>query len=105
MRGVGAGRSAQRGTSEATTGPQGARSAPPNPEEMRFLFSSFVLLFDRRQDCWVGERCRVAEDFAFGDVAEETAHDLGAAGFGQLGGEEDFVWLGDGADLLADVIA
>src|SRR6266851_5580361 len=33
MRGVGAGRSAQRGTSGATTGPRGARSAPPNPEE------------------------------------------------------------------------
>src|SRR5229473_6880613 len=32
MRGVGAGRSAQRGTSGATTGPRGARSAPPNPE-------------------------------------------------------------------------
>src|SRR5258708_1236312 len=31
-RGVGAGRSAQRGTSAATTGPRGARSAPPNPE-------------------------------------------------------------------------
>jgi len=29
MRGVGAGRSAQRGTSGATTGPRGARSAPP----------------------------------------------------------------------------
>src|SRR6266852_778954 len=32
MRGVGAGRSAQRGTSAAATGPRGARSAPPNPE-------------------------------------------------------------------------
>jgi hypothetical protein len=32
MRGVGAGRSAQRGTSGATTGPRGARSAPPNPD-------------------------------------------------------------------------
>src|SRR4030088_3389003 len=32
MRGVGAGRSAQRGTSAATTGPRGARSAPPNPD-------------------------------------------------------------------------
>src|SRR5437588_4777913 len=30
-RGVGAGRSAQRGTSGAATGPRGARSAPPNP--------------------------------------------------------------------------
>src|SRR6266849_3765172 len=32
MRGVGAGRSAQRGTCGATTGPRGARSAPPNPD-------------------------------------------------------------------------
>src|SRR5438105_13928254 len=31
-RGVGAGRSAQRGTSAAATGPRGARSAPPNPD-------------------------------------------------------------------------
>jgi putative membrane protein len=42
MRGVGAGRSAQRGTSAAATGPRGARSAPPNPElvrtEKRLLF-------------------------------------------------------------------
>src|SRR5207244_4035302 len=30
---VGAGRSAQRGTSGATTGPRGARSAPPNPDK------------------------------------------------------------------------
>src|ERR1700716_3596058 len=44
-RGVGAGRSAQRGTSGATTGPRGARSAPPNPDapncanllELRFI--------------------------------------------------------------------
>src|SRR5260370_40854384 len=35
MRGVGAGRSAQRGTSGATTGPRGARSAPPNPDNVR----------------------------------------------------------------------
>src|ERR1700716_981615 len=35
MRGVGAGRSAKRGTSAATTGPRGARSAPPNPYEVR----------------------------------------------------------------------
>ncbi len=46
MRGVGAGRSAQRGTSAAATGPRGAagphnpdnalaRSAAPNPEEVR----------------------------------------------------------------------
>src|SRR6266851_8536413 len=34
MRGVGAGRSAQRGTSGATTGPRGARSAPPNPDKV-----------------------------------------------------------------------
>src|ERR1700716_2162093 len=32
--GVGAGRSAKRGTSAATTGPRGARSAPPNPERL-----------------------------------------------------------------------
>src|SRR5260221_3072354 len=36
-RGVGAGRSAQRGTSAATTGPRGARSAPPNPERVCLL--------------------------------------------------------------------
>src|SRR5437588_6216552 len=47
-RGVGAGRSAQRGTSGATTGPRGARSAPPNPDGLRrnFLLVFFVPLVD-----------------------------------------------------------
>src|SRR5437016_4025133 len=56
MRGVGAGRSAQRGTSGATTGPRGARStpkrgsprgvgsAPPNPEASTYLCPNTILI-------------------------------------------------------------
>ena len=70
MRGVGAGRSAQRGTSGATTGPRGA-AGPHNPEAdlARLLFSSLVLVFDRGQDCRVRQRSGVAEDLAFRDIA------------------------------------
>ena len=42
MRGVGAGRSAQRGTSGATTGPRGA-AGPHNPDEVRLLLVRLLL--------------------------------------------------------------
>jgi hypothetical protein len=34
------------------------------------------------------------------DVAQKTAHDLASARLGEFGSKEDFIWLGDGADLL-----
>ena len=62
------------------------------------------LLFESGDDCGIGERCGVAEDAAFGDIAQQAAHDFGAARFGQFGGKENIVGLGDGADFRGDVI-
>ena len=39
-----------------------------------------------------------------GDVAQEPAHDLAAAGLGQLGRQQDLARLGDGADLVRHVV-
>ena len=47
----------------------------------------------------VGQRGGVAEVAALGDVAQQAAHDLAAAGLGQVGGEVDRLRLGDRADL------
>ena len=41
---------------------------------------------------------------ALGDVLEQPAHDLPAPGLGQVGGEEDVIRPGDGADLLRHVV-
>src|SRR5205823_623667 len=59
----------------------------PNTRSCLFL----VLLPQCRDNGGVGESGGVAEGAALGDVAEETAHDLAAAGLGQLGREEDVV--------------
>src|SRR5262249_38738351 len=54
----------------------------------------------------VGKRCRVAEvgDVAFGDLAQDAAHDLAGAGLRQAGGPLDDVGLGERADLAAHVL-
>ena len=62
-----------------------------------------VLLLQRGHDGRIGERGHVAEGAAFGDVAEEAAHDLAGAGLRQVDGDEDLLRPGDGADLLGDV--
>ena len=56
-------------------------------------------------DGGIGERRGVAEVAALGDVAQQAAHDLAAAGLGQVRGEVDRLRLGDRADLGGDVIA
>ena len=58
---------------------------------VRKLFVFFVLVFEALDDGGVGEGRGVAEGAAFGDVAEEAAHDLAAAGLGQLRREQDVV--------------
>src|SRR5688500_10499758 len=58
-----------------------------------------AVLADRLHDGCVGERRGVAQGSALGDVAEEPAHDLAAPGLGEIGGEHEGLWLGDGADL------
>ena len=45
----------------------------------------------------VGQRGGVAEVAALGDVAQQAAHDLAAAGLGQVVGEDDGLGPGDGA--------
>ena len=63
----------------------------------------FVLLLELGDHRGIGQRRRVAERLAFGDVAQQPAHDLARARLRQVGGEEDVVGPGDGADLLGDV--
>ena len=63
------------------------------------------LALDLVDDAGVGQRRGVAEVAALGDVAQQAAHDLAAAGLRQLRRQVDRLRLGDGADLLADVVA
>src|SRR5690554_5115460 len=67
------------------------------------------LLFGLAQPCehaQVLERGGVADALlAARDVAQESAHDLAAAGLRQRVGEADVVGLGERADLLRDVLA
>src|SRR5215210_6870735 len=50
-----------------------------------------VLVLQRRDDRRIGERGHVAERAAFGDVAEEAAHDLARARLRKIGGDEDLL--------------
>ena len=63
-----------------------------------------VSLLELRDHGGVGERRRVAQGAPLGDVAQQAAHDLAGSGLGKLGGEEDLLGAGDGADLLDDVL-
>jgi len=55
----------------------------------------------------VGEGGRITQgaELVFGDLAEDTPHDLAGAGLGQAGRELDEVGRGDRADLLAHPVA
>ena len=53
----------------------------------------------------VAERRDVAERAAFGDVAQEPAHDLARARLGQVVGPDDALGPRELADLLGDVLA
>src|SRR5262245_44981932 len=64
-----------------------------------------VLLAELREHRVVLERGRVAHGLlARGDVAQEAAHDLAAAGLRQRVGETDVVGPREGADLLRHVL-
>ena len=56
-------------------------------------------------DRCIGQRCRVAEVAAFGDVAKQPAHDLATAGLRQIRGEVDRLRLGNGTNLGSYVVA
>jgi hypothetical protein len=61
--------------------------------------------FDERlHDRRIGERAGVAEvgEIILGDLPEDAAHDLAAAGLGQAGGDVEVVGHGDAADFVAD---
>ncbi len=62
-------------------------------------------MFQRGDDAGIGEGCGITQNPAFSDIAQQPAHDFGAARLGQLGGEENIVGPGDGADLLGHVLA
>ncbi len=57
-----------------------------------------------RYDAGIGQRRGIAEDAAFGNVAQQAAHDFGAARLGKLVDEEDLIGTGDGADLPYHVL-
>lgn len=80
---------------------RGTRQIGRNRKILAFVLG---LLFEFGDDRGIGKRCRVPEDSAFGNISKQAAHDLGAARFGQLGGKENIVGLGDRADFRGDVI-
>ena len=83
-----------------------ARSAPaPTPSTSllgRWLARPPLDLLDDRR---VGERRRVTEVAAVGDVAQQPAHDLAAARLGQIRREVDRLRLGERPDLGGHMIA
>src|SRR3954453_1621980 len=64
--------------------------APPVMSAVGKLALFLVLVFKRRDHRRIGQRRHVAESAAFGDIAKETAHDLAAARFREVGGHQDF---------------
>src|SRR5690349_15636201 len=67
----------------------------------RLPFLPSIFLLQARDDGRVRQSGRVSEDAPFGDVPQQTAHDLAAAGLGQVGREEDVVRSAHGAQLFA----
>src|SRR5688572_9151079 len=66
---------------------------------------SFLVLAQARQERVVLDRARVLHGLDPGrDVAQEPAHDLAAARFGQRVGEADLARPRELADLLRDVL-
>src|SRR3954452_21732047 len=64
--------------------------APPVMSAVGKLALFLVLVFERRDDCRIGERRYVAERAAFGDVTKEAAHDLAAARLREIGSDQNF---------------
>jgi len=62
-----------------------------------------VLLLEARHNRRVGEGGRVAQSAAFGDIAQETAHDFAASCFGKLGAEQNVVGTANGSNLGGNV--
>ena len=88
------------GYSGATLRPAQAPAPAPTLPAVLFL----VVRLQLRDHGRIGERRRVAERLAFGDVAQQPAHDLARPRLRQIGGEQNVVGPGDRADLLDDVL-
>ena len=71
---------------------------------MASAFFFFVLALEPRDDGGIGQRRRIAERLALGDVAQQPAHDLARARLRQIGGEQNLIRPRDRADLLDDVL-
>ena len=54
-----------------------------------------LAVVDGLEDARVDQRGGVAEFAALGDVAQESSHDLAAAGLGTLGHDVDFAGAGE----------
>src|SRR5437879_700104 len=67
-------------------------------------FALFVAFFQGSYDSRIGQRGHVAQRATLGDVAQQAPHDLAAARLREVGGHEDLLRFGDGADLLRDVL-
>src|SRR5215469_15982385 len=65
-------------------------------------YGAILKLFD---DARIGERRRVPEHPAFGDVAKEPAHDLAAARLRKLGRERQMFGPREPAELVRNVLA
>src|SRR5262249_56385186 len=85
----------------ASTATPRNRSRPPPLCSGRLPAVLFLVVrLEPRDDPGIGERRRVAERLAFGDVAEQATHDFSRARLREIRGEPDVVGPRDGAALL-----
>src|SRR4051812_1237973 len=63
-------------------------------------FLRLVLILEASDYVRVRQCRSIAQSPPFSDVPQQTAHDLARPCLGQIGGKQDVVRLGDGADLL-----
>ena len=82
----------------------GDRADPIHLEDDSELMLVLVLVLEPRDHGRIGQRRGVPERLAFGDVAQQAAHDLAGARLRQIGRENHIVGARNRADLLDDVI-
>src|ERR671910_693232 len=69
------------------------------------LFLSGELLLEILHDSRLAQRGHVAQLAALGDVAQQPAHDLSRAGFGNVRGPDDALGTGEPADPPGHLVA
>ncbi len=80
------------------------RSVPERLAPGVSRLQALIFALEPRDDIRIGERRRVAERLAFGDVAQQAPHDLARSRLRQVGGEQNLIGPRDRADLLDDVL-